>query len=453
MGRISNALLQDFLAYSARHRLVEQGPSLLAVSGGVDSVVLAHLFHVAGWPFAIAHMHFGLRGAASDQDEALVCQLAGKYRVPYHVQRVAAKRYGKAHGVSLQMAARALRYQWFHALLDREGYARLAVAHHHDDQLETVLYRLARGSGLKGLCGMNAGVGRLVRPLLFSRKKDLIAYAKQQQLSWREDRSNQLLRYQRNLVRHRVVPLFRTLNPHMEGTFARTLDRLTQVQSAFEEMAQGFKERVWRDLPSCAHIDLAPLKGKEWAPSLLYHWLQPFGFSFAPLQRWWLARPQAGRRLLSPTHFLLADRGRWIVGKHLDREAERAEQVAALPCTVQLPDGRLTIGAPQPCQGVPRTGVWLDYDRLVFPLTLRRWQAGDLFAPLGMGGRHKKLCDFLTDRKVSCHQKARVYLLISGEGRVAWVVGDRIDDRFKVTSDTSRVVSCAFPLDSGDDVP
>ena len=415
---------------------------LLAVSGGLDSAVLAHLFVQSGYTFAIAHANFGLRGAASDEDERWVAALAERYQAPLHSRRFATKDYAHEHGLSTQIAARRLRYAWLEEVRTEHGYARVATAHHRNDQMETTLLNLVRGTGVAGLRGMLARRGALVRPLLFAPREALEAYAQQHQLEWREDASNASDAYRRNQLRHHVVPLLQQLNPNLLSTYERTRERLRATEQVLLAEVKRVKKDAYKKVEGNVWLDKAVLRKHPQATLLLAEMICPYGFSYQQARDiavYLFPEATVGQRFFSAQYTLFVERAHLVIAKNNERPlATKTIQVSDQ--RIELPWLTLTLTVrsarnyPLPRQ--PHVAA-LDADQLRFPLQLRPWQAGDWFYPLGMEHR-KKLSDFLIDQKVPRHRKASVYVLTSEEN-IVWVVGWRIDHRSRVTDQTQKV--------------
>ncbi len=426
--------------------LHRRGTTLLAISGGVDSVVLLHLFGKSGHPFEIAHAHFGLRGKEADEDEAFVQSLADKYGVAAHRRRFATRAYAAAQGLSIQMAARALRYTWFQELLASPHLAQVATAHHENDSLETFLRNFAKGSGLAGLLGIPRKQGHLIRPLLRSTKAEILAYAQAQGLVWREDASNAQSVYERNFIRHEVVPPLKQLNAGLEKTFARTRMRLTGTYALFQEQARILQKELWHETKGGIDLAVEKIWGKSYAATLLHHWLKEFGFRFEPLYRWTLQKPQKGKRLESATHTLIVASEKWrLVSRAKAPNLPRYELLEQVDSSLPLPHGQLRFSFVDKDKislfQKPWVGL-LDAALLEFPLVLRPWKMGDRFHPLGMG-HTQKVSDFLTNAKVFHHERKASYVLVSGK-EIAWLVGHRVDERFKVGKHTERVAVFHF---------
>jgi tRNA(Ile)-lysidine synthase len=437
-------MLTEFLTFVNDHALLTPAtPTLLAVSGGLDSVVLAELFHRANLPFGIAHAHFGLRGAESDADAVFVQTLAEQYRVPFFTKRFDTTEYAETYGISTQMAARRQRYAWLEQLRTEQQFGTIATAHHRTDSLETALLNLTRGTGLAGLRGIPVRNGAVIRPLLFTDRPALEAFARAEGLTWREDSSNATDAYARNRIRHHVVPVLRQLNPSLDGTFAATSERLAAAERLLRAEFDRLREGVLSTRDGVTVLALPPLLAHAEAAFALIELLRPFGFEYALARRIFDALPgQPGRRFESTTHTLTIDRAQlWLAPRQTNQEEE--ERHLELGTTeVPLPGATLRIS----CHA--RTGfevpadpavACLDASTLAFPLTLRRWRPGDWFEPLGLGGHRKKVSDFLIDRKVPRPLKDRVRVLVSGE-TIAWVVGMRVDERYRITDATHRIL-------------
>jgi tRNA(Ile)-lysidine synthase len=433
-------MLEQFLNHILEHRLC--GPTdriLLAVSGGIDSVVMLRLFHEAGQPVAVAHCNFQLRGEASDGDQQFVETLCHELGIPCFVQRMDTAAYAETERLSIQLAARALRYAWFEEIRVREGFDRIATAHHLNDALETVLLNWTRSANPDGLAGIPVQQGVIVRPLLFATRAAVEAYAASKDFAWREDASNQTDDYARNFIRHQVVPRLKELNPSLEQTVSRGLAGMEGVLSL---AAAGLEN--WKTMYTTATGNRVAIR-KDFAAAphavaILARYLRPFGFHYSQCEDMVYALAgQPGKQFLAEAHTVMIDREALILTPR--RVTWDAVTLATEQQHVVLGDWTLAVErseAGQPLAG----GAWhatVDADRITFPITWRRWRAGDVFYPLGMN-HSKKISDFLIDSKVARADKAAVTVLEAGE-RIFWVAGHRLDDRFKVTAATKQVLT------------
>ena len=435
---------RNFLAFiNDNHLFKTAGRILLAVSGGLDSVVMADLFYRTAQPFAIAHVNFGLRGAESDTDALFVKNKAEQYGVPFHLARFDTAAVATERGLSVQMAARELRYTWFTELLQQYGYTYVATAHHQNDVLETMLLNLSRGTGLAGLHGIMSQRQHIVRPLLFATREQIATYAEEQQLTYREDSSNREDKYARNRIRHHVVPVLNELNPSLWQTLPHTVARLR----AAESLMRAELYRSWQEVAELQgeQIILSTEKLSALAEPVfrLAEWLKPYGFTEAQAGQMVasLRRP-VGQVFSSITHRITHERTGFVL-----------EPVPALfTFDIPIPDwpgspievtNRFQLSVEQidnVTQFVPPVDpnvAYLDANRLQWPLTLRPWRQGDRFRPLGLNG-HKLVSDLMNDRKLSRSEREQTVVLLSG-GQIAWVVGLRIDHRFRVTNETTRM--------------
>jgi len=433
-----NPVLGPFLTILNRHGLAEKR-GLLAVSGGLDSVVLAELAHRAGLRFGIAHVNFGLRGAESDGDEGFVKTLAERYSVPFFSRKMETKVFAERHGLSIQLAARKLRYAWFEELLAAENFDYLATAHHRDDALETLLLNLARGAGLAGLAGIPERSGRTVRPLLAASREQIETFARAEHLTWREDRSNASDDYPRNFVRHHIVPRLRELNPNLTDTVGQTLAQLAAARRLLEGQTEALRQAAGRTEGDVVFLDIEIIRRSAEPVLLLHELLRPLGFRYRQAEAVWAVRDgQPGKTFHSPTHTLTKDRAALVITPR--REAEGGVFFVENPVgELHTPEFRLRFSVEENAV-FPKspTEAVFDFGKLTFPLTLRPRRPGDWFCPLGMGGKCKKVSDLLVDLKIPLALKSRVYVLESA-GAIAWVVGLRPDGRFRVTEATERV--------------
>ncbi|QJD80066.1 tRNA lysidine(34) synthetase TilS [Spirosoma rhododendri] len=444
---------QDFLGFINDNKLVDTtGRTLLAVSGGLDSTVMANLFSCVNLPFAIAHVNFGLRGTDSDEDARFVEQLAGQYGVPFHLTRFDTAQWAAEQGVSIQMAARDLRYQWFGSIRQQYSYSRVATAHHLNDVLETMLLNLTRGTGLAGLHGIavrqeHAQVGTLIRPLLFAHRDQLVTYAQANGLTHREDRSNADDYYARNRIRHHVIPTLTGLNPGLWQTLPRTVERLRAAEQLMQlELTRSWRQLTQTEPDGTIRVPIRQLMELDEGVFRLTEWLRPFGFTPEQVRQIWATlEREPGGTFDSATYRIVRER-QWLLlsllkvtpltGYKSDLQIIGSGAVISLgDCSVRVdviersaefvPDAELSV-------------AWLDADRLAEPLTLRIWQHGDRFRPLGLAGT-KLVSDLLNDLKLEQRDRAQTLVLLSGHD-IAWVVGRRIAHRFRVRPDTRRLV-------------
>lgn len=439
-------LPESFLVYIRERQLINSRDKLLvAVSGGLDSVVLTDLVSRVPYPFAIAHCNFGLRGHESDEDEEFVRRLAQSYRADFFVQQFNTKYYAEQEGVSTQMAARNLRYTWLEKIRQTEGFTKLVTAHHLSDSLETALINLTRGTGVRGLRGIRAVSGNVVRPLLSTTRDEIEVYARKQHLSWREDSSNLEDVYTRNYIRHQIIPLLKKVNPGLEHTFAMTSRRLRDADSLITERA----ELIMRDYAVRQGSDwfIARRAFKKENLAVAEEIFRPFGLNVHQVTDLLTGMRQEGTRLfLSPTHRVNVDRKNIIISP-LDNETTPKVEIPWPSQSVSHPLGVFNLVQSENTVDIHRgpEAVTLDFDRLEFPLIVRRWEEGDSFQPLGMRGK-KKVSDFMIDAKIPLNLKERVCVMESG-GQIVWVVGYRLDDRYKVTPATERVLHISLEHD------
>ncbi|HKL37616.1 MAG TPA: tRNA lysidine(34) synthetase TilS [Bacteroidales bacterium] len=435
---------QRFLDYLHSNQLCGSADTiLLGVSGGIDSMVMLHLFLRAGFRVGIAHCNYRLRAGESDCDEAFVRQVARDHQLPFHVQHFDTRDFADEKGLSLQMAARRLRYSWFDKLRDRHGYQAIAIGHNKNDQAETFLINLSRGTGLKGLTGMKQKNGPYIRPLLFASRAEIEAYSREQGVAFREDSSNQSVKYSRNKIRHQVIPVFHELNPRFLDTMMENIDRLKDIDTIYRMAIDETKDRLVKRQGSEVYIskDIKDLKAHE---TFLFEILKEYGFAgdvICSVARGVDGAP--GKSFYSPSHKLVRDR-EWLILTPLADESQEPHYIEEGQEKVDHPVKLQLKSVDSFNYDIPREPDIASIDRakVSFPLMLRKWQQGDCFKPLGLD-HFKKLSDFFVDRKYSLVDKQRVWLLTSG-GKIVWILGDRMDERFKVDEHTQDILEISY---------
>lgn len=443
-------MLKNFISYIKDKNLFQPEESvLLAVSGGLDSVAMARLFNEAKFNFAIAHCNFNLRGDESDADEQFVRKLAKKYKVEVFVNQFDTQQFAETEKVSIQMAARTLRYNWFSELLEEHGFAYLATAHHKNDNAETVLLNLVRGTGISGLHGILPKRGRIIRPLLFADKEMIMDYIAEKQLAWREDSSNSSNKYSRNLLRNEVIPLLKNINPDIEHTLETTIEKISAVENIFLRFIEEQKKELITFSDGDLIIDGNKLLDHPESKLIIYQILEPYNFNFSQAGSVLSSLNNAGGKIFdSTTHRLNVDRGKLILSKK-NLSIFKSADIAESATSFVKDDFHLSfsfLNADETKITGDRNIALLDFDKLSFPLTIRKWKAGDWFCPLGMN-KKKKLSDFMIDEKIPLNLKERAYVLVSGES-IVWFVGRRIDDRFKITEKTEKVYKVVYSTEN-----
>ncbi len=435
-------MLHKLKKYIADNALFSKEDNLLlAVSGGIDSMVMAHLFRQAGYNIAIAHCNFSLRGKESDEDEQLVATFAEKHKLRFFSIRFNTPDYAAEKAISIQMAARELRYGWFERLCSEHGFKYLATAHNRDDNVETFLLNLTRGTGIKGLCGIKPKSGHTVRPLLFASREDIEQYAAAHSVAFREDASNASDDYARNRIRHNVVPQLRIINPSFDATMVDNMLRIEQAQELVQQSLHKLTTTACTKDGELYKVEINELLQAPSRSLLLFELLQPFGFgstTISDIEQSLYA--QSGKRFYSPSHVLVRDREYLLIQALPAQEQVEVEIVPEqreLLSPVHLTFERIPITSLDSISKDPNIAL-LDGGKLSYPLALRKWKEGDSFVPFGMNG-HKKLSDFLVDTKLSLLDKQQQYVLLSGSD-IVWVVGRRIDNRYRISSKTQQVL-------------
>lgn len=432
-----------FSDFIIQHQLIEGGGrAILAVSGGIDSMVMAHLFHVSGIPFAIAHCNFRLRAKEAGGDEAFVEQYAADLGVPFFKRRFNTRSWAKRNGFSVQMAARDLRYRWFNQLMRLENYQYVATAHHADDDIETFFINLLRGTGIAGLQGIAIKNRAFIRPLLFANREEITQYAIQHRIAWREDSSNNESKYLRNMLRNRIIPLLADTAPSFKTTMYENMQRIQQAGQIYRKEVENQRRHCMMNLSNSTVISIPRLLELQPSLTYLFEFLQPYGFSYEKTCDIFRALDaQAGKQFYSPTHKLLKDRELLLIERRSGRVTKTKEWLIHEPDTLLKKPVKMQFAISDKkhfrFEG-NESIAWLDYDKLRFPLILRRWKPGDFFYPLGMKNR-KKLSDFFTDLKINRNEKQDIWILCSGAD-IVWIAGKRIDERFKVEPGSRKLL-------------
>lgn len=439
--------MQDrFIDYIRANNLTLPSDSiLLGVSGGIDSMVMLHLFQKSGFNITVAHCNFSLRGDEADADELHVKQYCLIHGLTCHAVKFDTHEYARENKLSIQVAARELRYAYFKELCDDFKYSKVAIAHNLNDTAETVLINLSRGTGIKGLAGIKAINGNTIRPLLFATRAEIEEYASKHAVSYREDSSNSKTKYKRNFIRHKIIPELRYLNPSVDRAIADTANHLQEAVWLVEEQLARIRQLVVSHDGDTIKFSVEALKHERCARFFMVEELSQFDFSpstaSAVVE---LLDAESGRRVESSTHTLSKDRDFLI----LTRNHPREDAVVSIGIDTEFVDTpiKLKVEAIANCSGIqierdPDIAL-LNYSAISYPLVLRVWQPGDKFVPFGMTG-FKKISDFLVDIKVPMHQKRSVYVLVSGD-EIVWVVGYRIDNRFRIDEQTTQVLKLSL---------
>lgn len=448
-------LLGSFKEYITAESLFRQGEILvLAVSGGVDSVVLCELCRQAGYKFIIAHCNFQLRGDESRRDQDFVKALGNKYQTEVLIKAFETGKYAVLNKVSIQEAARRLRYGWFSKLSDdllvkKGSPVRILTAHHLDDNIETLLLNLFRGTGIAGMRGMLPDNGKIIRPLLFAKKKDLLVFAQNQHLSFVEDSSNLSDKYSRNYFRNQVIPLIQQIYPQVDHNLAENIKRFREVELLYTQ-AIDIQVRnlvVQKDdevfIPVLKLLKTVPLN------TIVYEIIKRYGFTERQSKELIaLLYAQTGKFILSSTHRILRNR-KWLIISALQQHPAAIMIIESCDKEIVFEQGKLTLRKKEIVVN-ERRGMTVaspsiacfDLKQIQFPLVLRKWKQGDYFYPLGME-KKKKLSRFFIDLKMSLLEKQRTWVLEMDE-KIIWIVDRRIDNRFKVSANTHSVLEVQF---------
>ena len=440
-------MLDRFLENIKEKQLFEPHQKvLLAVSGGIDSMVLLHLFEKSGFDYGIVHCNFQLRGDESDGDEDFVKRQVLIHGVPSFFKRFDTEEFAQINGISIEMAARDLRYEYFEKIRVENNYDFIATAHHSDDMIETFFLNLTRKTGIKGLTGIKEKSGRIIRPLLFSSRSKIEAFATKNYIDFREDSSNSEVLFQRNFLRHRILPLFTELNPSFKKNILASIDNLKDAEIVYSGYFETEKHKVILVAADSLIINIEKLNKSNHPRMLLFEILAEFNFNTTVVDEIFQSLgADSGKQFFSKTHRLVKDRENLFVSpievdghKIYYIENDDIELFEPFDIIIEKLSG----------EGFKirkeRNIACLDLEKIQFPMLIRKWQQGDYFQPLGMTG-FKKVSDFFIDEKIPVHEKENTWLLCSGE-KIVWIMGHRIDNRFKITHKTRNVLKIEINL-------
>lgn len=422
---------------SSEFSFLENTKLFLAVSGGLDSMVLLHLFQQLPYEIAVLHCNFQLRGLESFGDQNFIQNYCNENNIPVFVTQFDTEAFAKDYKLSTQVAARELRYSWFYELLESENFDYILTAHHADDNLETFIINLSRGTGLEGLIGIPAQNDKIIRPLLPFSREEILKYAKENNIEWREDSSNASNKYLRNKIRHDLVPILKEINPDFLIAFQKTQSYLQESNEMVEDASIMIYQQVAKQMDDEIHFDLNKLKKLPNYKSYLYQWLNEFGF-LAWNDIYDLVDGQSGKQVFSAEFRLLKNRTALIlkpfsdVSQNEEYEISESDTEVNFPLKLNLCNvSHITINS--------NKAIFVDAEKIRFPLILRKWNEGDVFHPFGMNGKSKKVSKLFKDEKLSLIEKEKIWILCS-DNQIVWVVGIRQDERFKIENNTNRIL-------------
>ncbi len=425
---------------------------LIAISGGIDSVVLTYLLQQSNFDISLAHCNFNLRGKESDKDEEFVKNLAKKLNIPFFVTHFKTKQYAKKNKLSIQETARNLRYQWFEELLKNQSLDYVLTAHNLNDNLETFLINFTRGTGLQGLTGIPKINKKILRPLLEFSREQIEDFVKENKIIWREDQSNADIKYTRNKIRHQVLPILKEINPNILNSFKNTISHLKDSETIANERVAEVKKEVFdinkseerrivsEEGKSVSKLNIQKIQNLKHPKAYLYQLLKEYGFT-----EWNdilnLLTAQSGKQLFSKTHRLIKDREYLLLVLREQRKEIRDKRkdirIKENDKTFKIQHSTFNIQT-KLCDSATLRETQFDKNLLKFPLKVRKWQKGDYFYPIGMTGK-KKLSKFFKDEKYSLLEKENIWLLLS-DNKIVWIIGKRQDNRFKITETTTKIL-------------
>jgi tRNA(Ile)-lysidine synthase len=463
------SLLNQFIKNIAQQNLFQKNDYLLlAVSGGADSMALCELCFQAGFQFEIAHCNFQLRGEESERDEKFVRKLGEKYWTKVFVKKFDTKQYAEEKKISIQVAARELRYEWFDELLSNHQPSTinnqqstinlkpstwLLTAHHANDNIETLLMNFFKGAGIKGLQGILPKQGKIIRPLLFAKREEIELFNKENGLDFVEDSSNNSVKYTRNYFRHQLIPSVKKVFPEAEENLLNNLERFKEIQILYQQSVQLHKKKLLEQKGNEIHIPVLKLLKSEPLKTIIYEIIKDYGFSAHQTNEVVnLLKSESGKYISSGTYKIIKNR-KWLIIAPIDtleanhiliNEGDKKVQFQLGKLELKIRDEELKITEPHILNLISKINeiATVDEANITFPLLLRKWKKGDYFYPLGMQ-KKKKLSRFFIDQKMSLADKEKIWIIESNK-RIIWIIGKRIDDRFKITDKTKKILTIEF---------
>lgn len=439
--KVEQLIQQENLIDKANDRV------LIALSGGRDSICLFNILYELGYDLGLAHVNHQLRGTQADEDEHFVRETALRYHIPYFSKTVPVKALAKANKQNVHQFARTIRYDFFNEVCGQQGFTKIATAHHLDDQIESFLFNFSRGTGLRGLAGIAVQRGKIIRPLIHCSRTEIDLYVRDKKLEFREDESNEKLDYSRNFIRHKIIPLFEKLNFGFQSNAAQSLEIMSQTKAFYESQIELYHNKLLQTDGNLLKIEQAKLYNEPNGRIILYEILQKFHFNKDQIDSIFKYHSGNGQLYLSHTHKLLADRTHWIIREN---KAPAYESMHIPVGGIRIPNigkFKIRILDQAPNDLTTRLTAFFDAEKIAFPLILRHWKAGDFFYPLNMDGKKQKLKNYFINEKINRFEKEEIWLLESA-GQIIWLIGQRMDDRFKLTEQTNSFCSIQFIPDT-----
>ncbi len=431
---------------------------VLAVSGGIDSIVMVDLFAKSGYSFTIAHCNFQLRDDESERDETFVKSLEEKYNKTVLVKKFDTKNYAEENKLSIQEAARKLRYDWFYQLtvdsqqsmevpssVDYKPLTALATAHHANDNIETVLMNIFRGTGISGLHGIPLKQNHIIRPLLFAKREKILQYAQENNLQWVEDSSNKKDDYTRNYFRQQLIPQLQTIFPKAEENILQNIERWKEAESFYDESIASTLKKIITQKNNEIHLPVLLLQKQKNTKTILHEIVKDYGFTAHQLDDILnLLKAESGKYIASQSHRIIKNRNWLIISPNQTTEAdnilieENDNEIEFENGTLLIQNSKLKTQNKEQYFSSDNYTVTIDAKHISYPLMLRKWKQGDYFYPLGMD-KKKKLSRFFIDNKLSITDKEKIWVIESNK-KIVWIAGYRIDNRFRLTEQTENIL-------------
>lgn len=433
-------MINEFLKFNSQKKIFsKKGKIIVAVSGGIDSMCMLDLFIKSEINIIVAHCNFQLRGKESDGDELFVKEFCEKRNIGFFSKKFNTKEYAKINKCNIQIAARELRYSWFEELRLEKNYDYIAVAHNSNDVIETLLINLFdRNTGIRGISGIKTKINKIIRPLLFAKREDIIKYINSEQIPFREDSSNIKVDYLRNRIRHKIIPILKNTFENFETNIISNISNFEEVEQVYNQKVSDVITDICSNDNNILKIDISNLLKIDFRKTILFEILKKYNFSPKAIDDVLSSlSSESGKQFYSDTHKILKDRSYLFVYENFKSENIKVLIKKSIK-SIDYPV-RLNFKISKTTFDIRNKNIAnIDFDKLTFPLTVRKWERGDNFIPFGMKGK-KKVSDYLIDNKISLIEKENTYVLLDASENIIWIIGHRIDDRFKITGSSKKV--------------
>lgn len=441
-------MIKQFKQYITKNKLITPNDKiLLTISGGADSIAMLNLFLQTKYKIAVAHCNFMLRGQNSNEDQTFVQEICSKTNTKFHTKKCNAKKYATENKISIEMAAREIRYKWFKELSEKYKYTKIATAHHKNDSAETIILNLTHKTGIKGLTGIPLKNNKIIRPILFATKNQIEKYCKKNNIKYRTDTTNFNSKFQRNKIRNQIIPKLIEINPATIENIIQSAKNLNQYQQLFEHNFEKFKQKCTKNKTFTTEIDKNKIQNFIPTELFLFKFIQKYGFNASQTQNIIQTIKNSGKQFFSEKYKLIIDREKIIISKKQTPQKQTLYYIHKNDKNIQINENQpdeISISIHE--NTIQKTKItknkniaYIDQNKITFPLKIRKWKNADHFFPIGLKYK-KKLSNFFTDNKINIIEKENIWLLCNNNNEIIWIIGHRPDNRYKITKETKNTI-------------